>query len=235
MKLKTFLFSIFFPRRCEICGEIMPFLKSYCPKCGLDTKVISETACLNCGHEKCICHTDAYTPLPHFSAVYYYEGQIKRSLLKFKFYSESYYADIFGKAMAKKIRCLYDEVDFDAVCFVPMTKLNSRKRGYNQSELLALTVAEELNLSLEPCLEKVKSSLNQKDLTAKERAENVKDSFAIKDNADIRGKTLILCDDIKTTGATLKECSDVLFKAGAKDVYCLCLALTHYHISTDIF
>ena len=235
MKLKTVISRIFFPQRCKICGEIMPLLKSYCPECGLDSKAISKTTCPDCGHEKCMCHTEAHTPLPHFSAVYYYEGQIKKSLLKFKFYSESYYADIFGKAMADRVKELYQGVDFDGVCFVPMTNKDKRKRGYNQSELLAKRVAEELSLPLTACLEKVRSSQNQKDLTAKERSENVRNNFGIKGKSDVSGKTFILCDDIKTTGATLRECSDALLKAGAKDVYCLCLALTPYLVSTDIF
>ena len=235
MKLKRIISWIFFPEKCEICGEIKPFLKPYCPKCGIDTKVISDKACLKCGHERCMCNNKAYTHLPHFSAVYYYEGQVKRSLLRFKFCSESSYADIFGKAMADRIRELYSDVNFDAACFVPMTKQNQRKRGYNQSELLALKVAEELHIPVEPCLKKLRSSLNQKDLSAKERTENVKDSFGLNNKADIKGKTLILCDDIKTTGATLKECSDTLLKAGAKDVYCLCLALTPYLNNTDLF
>ena len=107
MKLKRIISWIFFPERCSICGEIKPFLKSYCPKCGIDTKVISKSACEKCGHEKCMCKDGAYIDLPHFSAVYYYEGQIKRSLQKFKFYSENSYADIFGKAMAERIKTLY--------------------------------------------------------------------------------------------------------------------------------
>ena len=235
MKLKRIISWIFFPEKCEICGEIKPFLKPYCPKCGIDGKAIAITACPDCGHEKCMCLTDAYIKLPHFSAVYYYEGQIKRSLLRFKFYSESSYADIFGKAMADRIKELYSNTEFDGICFVPMTKQAQLKRGYNQSELLALKISEELNIPLVPCLRKVRQSQNQKNLSARERAENVTDSFEVKPKSDIKGKTIILCDDIKTTGSTLKECSDTLLKAGAKDVYCICLALTPYFNSTDIF
>lgn len=235
MKLKRIISRIFFPERCSICGEIKPFLTSYCSKCGIDTKTISQTACKKCGHEKCMCSDGAFIDLPHFSAVYYYEGQVKKSLLKFKFYSESSYAEIFGKAMADRIRELYSDISFDGVCFVPMTKDAEAHRGYNQSELLALKVANELKLPVVPCLKKIRKSRNQKDLTSKERSENVRDSFAVNSKTDINGKVFILCDDIKTTGSTLKECSDTLLKAGAKDVYCICLALTPYINYTDIF
>ena len=235
MKLKRIISWIFFPERCSICGEIKPFLKPYCPKCKIDTRALSSDACEKCGHEKCMCNDGAYIDLPHFSAVYYYEGQVKRSLLKFKFYSEISYADIFGKAMSQRIKELYGDMDFDGVCFVPMTKEAEFHRGYNQSELLASRVAKEQNFPLVPCLKKTRSTLKQKDLNASQRRENVKDSFAVKANTDIAGKTLILCDDIKTTGSTLKECSDTLLKAGAKDVYCICLAITPYIDYTDIF
>ena len=235
MKLKRIISAIFFPERCSICGEIIPFLKSYCSKCGIDTKAISHTACKKCGHEKCMCNDSAFIDLSNFTAVYYYEGQVKRSLLKFKFHSDSSYAEIFGKAMAERITELYPEAEFDGVCFVPMTKQAEAHRGYNQSELLASKVAKELKLPLVPCLKKTKTSQNQKDLNAKERFENVKDSFIVSTKADVCGKVFILCDDIKTTGATLKECSDTLLNAGAKDVYCLCLALTPYINYTDIF
>ena len=235
MKLKRIILSLFFPERCNICGEIKPFLKPYCPKCVIDTKIISPDACRQCGHENCICDKDISATLPHLSAVYYYQGQLKRSIHQYKFYGESSYADIFGKAMADKIKACYPDIKFDGVCFVPMTDSAIRKRGYNQSELLARVVADKLKLPLAPCLEKIKEAPSQKDLTAEQRRENIKKSFAVIEDIDIKDKTLILCDDIKTTGATLKECSDTLMTAGAKDIYCLCLALTTYLNETDIF
>lgn len=233
MKLKQIILSVFFPERCQICGNIKPFLKPYCPKCGIDTKAISPLSCPKCSQEKCMCHSSAFIELPHFTAVYYYQGQLKKSLHRFKFYHDPSYADVFGKAMAEKIKELYANAHFDAVCFVPMTKKDETVRGYNQSELLASRVANELKLPLVPCLEKQRSSLGQKTLSASDRAKNLKGSFCVK--KDVSGKTLILCDDIKTTGATLRECSDILLSAGAKDVYCLCLALTPYIKNSEIF
>ena len=235
MKLKAILSSLFFPERCNICGSIKPFLKSYCPKCGVDTKFISPDACPKCGHEKCMCNSKSFIDLPHFAAVYYYQGQIKGSLLSFKFSGDSIYGDIFGKAMANRISELYGDVDFDGICFVPMTDKAERVRGYNQSELLASKISSELNIPLLPCLKKTKNSQNQKSLNSAERYENVRNSFALSDKYDIESKTVILCDDIKTTGSTLRECCDILLKAGAKDVYCVCLALTPYLKYTDLF
>lgn len=235
MKFKQIISRIFFPERCEICGNIKPLTQPYCEKCGIDAEAISPHACPDCCHEQCMCGSSAHIMLPHFSAVYYYKGELKRSILSFKFNKDASYADIFGKAMADKIKELYPDISFDSICFVPMTSKAQKIRGYNQSELLAMSISQELSLPINDCLSKIKISHNQKELSAKERAENVKGSFELKENCNIYGQTLILCDDIKTTGATLRECCDTLIKGGAKDVYCICLALTPYHLNTDLF
>ncbi len=235
MKLKRIIRRVFFPDYCKICGRIIPFAKSQCEVCGIDTKPISKNACPDCGHEKCMCKDGANVYLPHFSAVYYYQGQLKKSLLNYKFNGESYLSYTFGKAMAERIKELYSDTEFDGVCYVPMTGKAERIRGYNQSELLARQIAKELGFSLVSCLEKTKDTYAQKDLSAEERQQNIKNSFKIKKNFDVRGKTFILCDDIKTTGSTLRECTDTLKKAGAKDIYCICLALTPYLNYSDLF
>ena len=229
MKLKNILLSVFFPERCSICGRIKPFLKSYCPVCGVDDISLSTSTCQECGHESCVCDSNLTAKLTNFTAVYRYDKQVRRSLLRFKFFGESSYAEIFGKAMADRVKAVYGDVKLDGICFVPITKITRTHRGYNQSELLALNVADELKLPVVPCLKKTRATENQKDLSASQRLENVKDCFGISPKTDIAGKTLLLCDDIKTTGATLAECRKVLLSAGAKDVYCICLALTPYH------
>lgn len=235
MKFKDIIKGIFFPQRCEICGSIKPLNMPCCDKCGIDSNAISASACPDCGHEKCMCQSGANVHLPHFTAVYYYQGQIKRSLLSFKFSGDSIYGNIFGKAMADRIAEVYSDVAFDGICFVPMTKKAVRVRGYNQSELLASEISSRLNIPLMPILKKTRDSQNQKQLNSTERYKNIKDSFALIGNCNIEGKTLLLCDDIKTTGSTLRECCDTLLKCGAKDVYCICLALTPYLKYTDLF
>ena len=99
MKFKDIIRGIFFPQRCEICGSIKPLNMPFCEKCGIDSNSISASACPDCGHEKCVCQSNANMHLPHFTAVYYYQGQIKKSMLSFKFSGESIYGDIFGMAL----------------------------------------------------------------------------------------------------------------------------------------
>ena len=102
-----------------------------------------------------------------------------------------------------------------------------RGEGYPDIELLP-SLANYFDVSVDELL-----GMSNSEKT--ERYENIKDSFALNENCNIEGKTLLLCDDIKTTGSTLRECCDTLLKGGAKDVYCVCLALTPYLKYTDLF
>ena len=105
---------------------------------------------------------------------------------------------------------------FDGVAWVPMTKAKKRKRGYDQSELLAREAAKTLGLPCLPLLEKRKETETQHQLS------NVKNSYEARPEA--RGKALLLVDDIVTTGATLRECAKALYEAGAARVTGLCAA-----------
>lgn len=228
MKVKRIISRIFFPEKCSVCGEIMPLLQPYCSHCGVDSQKIRSDACKSCGHEKCICSADNPAPVKNFTAVYLYQEQLKKSILSFKFEGESSYSLLFGKAMAERLKEVFGDISFDGVCYVPMSRKTEAVRGYNQSELLARQVAKSLRLPVADCLEKTKDNRHQKDLTAIERFENVKGAFCVRKPQLIKNKTLILCDDIRTTGSTLNQCCLALTRAGAKEIYCLCLALTPY-------
>ena len=111
---------------------------------------------------------------------------------------------------------------FDGVAWVPMTKAKKRKRGYDQSELLAREAAKTLGLPCLPLLEKRKETETQHQLPRRQRLSNVKNSYEARPEA--RGKALLLVDDIVTTGATLRECAKALYEAGAARVTGLCAA-----------
>ena len=122
----------------------------------------------------------------------------------------------------------YPLVKADTVTYVPMTERAQKKRGYNQSRLLALEISKRLLVPFDTLLVKQCDTKRQHDLTAEERTTNLVGAFGVADGADITGKTVILCDDIKTTGSTLAECVKVLKSCGAKEVYCLCAAISDY-------
>ena len=232
MSLKRTARRIFFPEKCRECGEIIPFGKDKCA-CGLyDIFRIGENFCSHCAVESEFCRCDCSDSvlLPHVTAPFLYSGAIKEKIHELKFYGKTEHAEFFGHEMSARFQNAFPAVVADVVTFVPMTKTDLEKRGYNQSELIANAVSGELSLNKEELLFKIKATLNQHNLSKAERLTNLDGAFAPNPAFDLSGKTVLLCDDIKTTGTTLKKCCDVLFSAGAEDVYCLCAAVTDYFV-----
>jgi ComF family protein len=125
----------------------------------------------------------------------------------------------------KKERLL-EEIDY--LIPVPLHPSRQRERGYNQSKILAQGISEITTL---PLLDKVllrkKNTRDQTDLSPEEREKNVKDAFTVRDNSALKGKGMLLVDDVMTTGATLRECSRVLKQAGARIIIGATLAVVN--------
>lgn len=107
--------------------------------------------------------------------------------------------------------------NLDMVTYVPMHPVRQRKRGFNQSELLARMIAEQIGVPCEALLERTRNAKQQARLDRTEREKNLDGSFAC--TRDLRGRTILLIDDVFTTGATAKECARVLRDNGAEYVY----------------
>ncbi len=114
----------------------------------------------------------------------------------------------------------YAETDdaFDVVTSVPLHREKQRQRGFNQSREIALRVAEEMGLPYEETLVRTVNTVSQTRLSYRERLRNMKGAFSLGKDVDVRGKRILLVDDVVTTGATMKECAAVLRSAGAKRV-----------------
>jgi ComF family protein len=111
----------------------------------------------------------------------------------------------------------------DVVMPVPLHEQRQRERGYNQAELLAHAFCRRLHLPIDSHgLVRVRATVSQVGLRAYERQQNVNDAFRVR--ADVRGSTVLLIDDVFTTGATLTACATMLREAGAASVYALALA-----------
>lgn len=234
MNRKNFLIKdkikrIFFPKVCPLCGEIVPIEKRYCGCLGEEYNLVSKNFCRHCGAEKsgCSCGENGFS-LPNITAPFYYSSLAKMRLLEFKFQKSKGESEFFGEKMAERFSVVFPSVKPDFVSFVPMTKEEREKRGFNQSGLLAFEVAKRLFVPCKGVLYKNKQSQAQHTLSQSERLKNLSGAFSVADKNAVKGKTIILCDDIKTTGTTLKRCCDVLFESGAKDIYCLCAAVTDY-------
>lgn len=190
---------------CAECAETVEFNDGEtCPVCG--RKTAFDEICLECKAEAPL-YDKAVSPLV-------YGGGARSLILAYK----------NGKAFIKNYlaELIYTKCSFgdaEAICFVPMLKKDERRRGYNQSELLANELSQKLSLPvLKGAMKKVKKSNPQKSLTRKERAENLKGCFRA-DRGQVGGKVLIVVDDVLTTGATADAVCRELKKRGAKKLY----------------
>lgn len=199
---------------CLRCEKSVPFNDGFvCSKCG--RHIGSDyPVCLECKADM-----PSYTKA---RSAFSYEGEIVRLIKNFKT-GKKYLADLFSHYMAAK--AAKEFADADIAAFVPMTERAVKKRGYNQARLLAEGVSERTGIPLEAeLLIKTRDTGEQKELTRRERAQNLKGSFRVHERAKCRGKRILLIDDVMTTGATANAVSQALFGAGAERVYLLTAA-----------
>ena len=212
MKLYHFLMELLFPPKCVLCRKL---LKSgeidLCRECRADAPEYA-------GKKINIRFLDS------FAAVWYYEGNVRRSLLRFKFYNARSYGVSYGRILAMRLQREYPD-GFDMLTWVPVSRLRKLRRGYDQVELLAKAVGRELGLAPVPTLKKIRNNRPQsrlKDPAA--RRANVLGAYRLLEGAAVKGQRVLLLDDILTTGATAGECARVLLSAGAKEVHCAAVA-----------
>lgn len=208
------LWCLFLPARCLCCGRAVRPERLFCPGCvpALPKEPLSREFPLSGGGSLAV------------AACFPYEKGFRRTLHRLKFQEERALARPLGTLMAEAASSLGE--DFDGVTWVPMSPQKLRRRGYNQSELLAKAVAKELGLPAWDLLEQVRETDTQHSLTRAQRADNVRGAYRAKSAA--LGKRLLLVDDIVTTGATLRACAQGLYGAGAQKVCAVCAANTAF-------
>ena len=158
--------------------------------------------------------------VPHITvltAVWMYQGRAADSLKRYKFANARHYAPAYGRLLAMRID--RDLPRADLITWVPVSAKRLRRRGYDQVELLARAVSEELGIPLVSTLEKFRDNQANSGLkTPAERRANVLGVYRPVQPERFRGKRVLLLDDIVTTGATASECARVLLTAGAGEI-----------------
>jgi len=162
------------------------------------------------------------------TAPFYYEGPARDAIARFKFRQRPKYAEFFAKAMASAVATRQYLPYIDAIVFVPLSTNALRRRGYNQSALLAERIGSLLRKPvLKTALVKTADNLEQHKLNRTDRANNVLGVYRM-GACPVSDARLLLIDDISTTGATLNECAKVLRQAGAQSVIAAVIAITRY-------
>lgn len=206
------LLNLLFPPKCPFCGKVQD-VPGICPDCEKDLPWIPGAEALREGPGGLRC-----------AGAVWYEKTVRDALLRLKFQGASEIAEPLGELIA---RCAAEQFggEFDTVTWVPVSKKRLRKRGYDQSELLARSACRFWDIQPVRLLEKKVDNPAQSGIhDGAARRANVLGVYEAV--GDVAGKRILLIDDICTTGATLIECTRVLEDAGAEQVVCVAVALT---------
>lgn len=211
MRLLTWLLDLFYPPKCVFCRKLLAGRETdLCTKCKTSLPLMLSSVKRGEFFDCCW-------------AAYPYEDPIAASIRRFKFQGMEHYAPAYGRQLAMFL--LRNQVEFDLLTWVPISRRRRKQRGYDQSQLLAEATAQALGVACVRTLEKVVDNSPQSLQTSMEaRQGNVRGAYRVCDPAAVAGKRVLLIDDVITTGATLGECSAMLRISGAVRVEAATLA-----------
>lgn len=233
MNRKESLLSVLYPRRCPVCHEIvMPKGALICPSCLKRVPFVKEPVCLRCGKEiaakeieycyDCSRHARSFE---QGFALTVYDDVMRDSIRLFKNGGRMEYADWYAQSLWEHYGKQLTELHADALVPVPLHKSRFSRRGYNQAQLLAVRLGKRLGLPVwSRALVRRRKTAAQKYLTAGQRQQNLEEAFA-PGKQPVAGSTVILVDDIYTTGATAQACTKVLLSEGAGKVYVVSICI----------
>lgn len=234
-----------FPKRCVNCRKFGAYI---CPNCFTYISFNETGTCIICqrpafgGLTHPVCR-GRFTPDGVFSSLVY-KGVVKKLIYKFKYNPnltdlKSVMGDFFYEGLIQKEQFYKLLVTKSVFVPIPLHKTRARKRGYNQSLILAKGLSRRLNIEVLDCLERVRDTKTQVGLKKEEREGNIKGAFRIRSNVILSGakdldssvspqndkaRQVFLVDDVVTSGATLKEAANVLKRGGVGKVYGITLA-----------
>jgi len=201
----------------------------WCKKCRLKTVFIKTQTCPICNQLKprgsyCSRHRRDKNLGGIFAVGYFKDENLKKVIHSYKYEGLSALSYVLAETLSDAMK--RENLKFDLVSFVPITRKRQSWRGYNQAEELAKKIAKIFSVPLAPQLKKIADTKPQVGLTKKERQKNLEGKFNMKskNHSIFNGKRILLIDDVVTTGTTLNECSLVYKKLGAKSVWGAVLA-----------
>lgn len=207
MKIMPWFHSLLFPEKCVLCGAILRRgEQDLCHACRVDAP-------------ECPLSNTRHPFLDSWVAVWYYEGNVRRSLLRYKFYGKQHYATSYARLLAMRL-LRENRADVDVITWIPISEKRRRKRGFDQVERIAIKLGAELGIPVLPLLWKRRDNPPQSRIHGRaERRANVIGAYEAIHVRELDGKRLLLLDDILTTGATAEECARVLLTAGASEIH----------------
>ena len=227
---------IFFPSFCKLCSSLLEFPQErvICRSCWESIKPSSFSYCLCCGRffngsrepHLCLDCLEERPPFSYHRSCGKYKGKLRDIILLYKYR----HFQVLGKDLAHFVyRTLGREEEIwwkaDAIIPVPLHPKRKKQRGFNQAQIIAKELARLKGIEfVSGRLVKIKNVPPQTSLEVKEREKNVSGAFAVVKREEIKGKVVLLVDDVYTTGSTIRECSSVLREAGVKEVRAMTVA-----------
>ncbi len=224
MRIIDAVIDAIYPPYCACCGNTIIPERYFCTDCGAKIKSYPKNSCKRCGIELKLCECDRF--IYHFDGVcgaFKNEGFVKDALYDYKFKQNERLSAYFADKIAKRVVADFPEIRFDFVTSVPPTEHDT---DYDHAKIIARKVAKRLKLKFVTSLSAVATGRKtQHHLSFEERFANVHDSYSAL--GSYKGKTVLIVDDIKTSGATLDECARQLKFAGAENVFCAVALIGH--------
>lgn len=211
------IFRLLFPPKCVLCRSLLTDRQTdFCHHCRTEVENFTKIK---------------FKPsfVARWTGVWYYKDDVRSSILRYKFNNKRHYAGAYARKLAIKLQTERLD-DFDVLTWVPVGSLRRLTRGYDQVELLANALGQELNTAPVRTLKKIRNTPPQSGIPdASRRRANVLGAYRAVDIPRFAGKRVLLLDDVLTTGATASECARVLLTAGASEVCLAVLAVANHN------
>ena len=230
MKIQQQIKAVIFPKLCPVCSQIIKADESLCKKCAslLIYPSDKKGACKICSLTRELCPCGKHIYYSRLASPFIFRGDVRRALHRIKFRNKTDKIEAFAKITADSITARGIDSLTDFVTFIPMSDSAFGKRGYNQAQLLAQKISEHIN---KPCLSvllKLRETPTQHSLPMHRRRGNLLGAFEVyPEEADkIKGKRILVIDDIVTGGMTMNEAAKTLLIFGAEEVFCAATAFS---------
>jgi ComF family protein len=236
------VFTALFPSDCRFCGTPLTNISRLpvCHSCLLDMAPLAGSTCEICGErvstglllsENRICSAcqESRPQFARAAAYGAYDGSLRELIHLLKYERVEPAATVLGRMLAEGIQKLSTDADSVLVVPVPLHRSKRRERGFNQAELIARAALKNKALRYElgaDVLERTRPTVSQIGLTRSQRVENIRGAFRVRHLNQVVGRSIVLVDDVLTTGTTASECARILRKAGAEKVWVATVART---------
>jgi len=235
MKFRSTLFQFFLPPQCPCCEKFLEEdRQGFCSNCLSEIRWIVPPFCSVCGipfmskeiesHPcgACASHRKYFTMA---RALGTFEGSLQEAIHRWKYEGKTHLTAFFAEWMAEGLNRYWERDSLDLLIPVPLHRQRLRERGFNQALLLAKELSRRTGLPYQKSiLQKKEPTIPQVKLSGIEREKGLRRTFHVVEKEKLLGKSVLLVDDVYTTGATVNECSKVLLKGGAGRVDVLTLA-----------